>query len=379
MVAFGGGRAWVSRALDELGQNTEEAFEVIVVDNGGSEDGDIPDDDRNVEVVRNNENVGFGVASNQGAARVRGDVLCFLNTDALVQPGWLPPLLERIREPSVGAVFPAKLNLDGTMQEAGAFVTGQAHSYVFGDGDDADHPQYRFPRDVDFGSAAAMCTTRRLFESVGGFDPVYRLAYFEDTDLCFRLRQRNLRAVFEPRSRVTHGRTVSATPADLADIYAANREVFLTRWRPLIEQRPSFDRLQADPRARLTARDFHAPDRVLLLGSAAETFALAKDLVSAHPRLRVTLLVSEIDTRRERELLESGVEVARPEHTHAWLKEREGHYSHILSPQDANWFQLRRSLRETQAQALFVDVSEIEDPLRREPLTAFTSRFGIAR
>ena len=86
------------------------------------------------------------------------------------------------------------------MQEAGAFITGQAHSYVFGAGDDPDSAEYRFSRDVDYGSAACVCMTRPCFESVGGFDPAYRVAYFEDVDLCFRLRDQGLRLVWEPRA-----------------------------------------------------------------------------------------------------------------------------------------------------------------------------------
>src|SRR5687768_3847593 len=129
MVAFGGGWAWVPKSLDALRRNTTASYEVILVDNGGVNE-PIRVADQNVRVIRNATNVGFGSASNQGASMARGGVLVFLNTDTLVEPGWLGPLLEQVGEADVGAVFPAKLNLDGTMQEAGAFVTGQAHAYV---------------------------------------------------------------------------------------------------------------------------------------------------------------------------------------------------------------------------------------------------------
>jgi GT2 family glycosyltransferase len=364
MVAFGGGWPWVPRALEALRRNTASAYEVILVDNGGAEDRSVPDGTR-VEIIRNQENVGFGPGSNQGAARARSDIVCLLNTDVLVEPGWLAPLLDLVRDSGVGAVFPAKLNIDGTMQEAGAFVTGDANAYVFGDGDDPDLPEYCFPREVDFGSGAGMCMTRRCYESVGGFDPAYRIAYYEDADLCFRLREKGLRLVYEPRSRVIHARSVSAPPAELADVYSANRKVFLSRWRSAIEQRPVFEQLRADGRVRCAARDLHADDRVLLLGAADATRRLAVDLASARPRARVTLLVENIDRPAERALLESGVEVVQTERAQDWLAERAGHYSHILSPQDSKWLGLRTALRETQPQARFVDAAQVEGAAAR--------------
>jgi GT2 family glycosyltransferase len=359
MVAVGGGWPWVPRALEALRRNTASAYEVILVDNGGAEDRSVPDGTR-VEIIRNQENVGFGPGSNQGAARARSDIVCLLNTDVLVEPGWLPPLLELVQDSSVGAAFPAKLNIDGTMQEAGAFVTGDANAYVFGDGDDPDSPEYGFPREVDFGSAAGMCMTRRCYESAGGFDPAYRIAYFEDADLCFRLREQGLRLVYEPRSRVLHARSVSAPPSELADTYSANRKVFLSRWRAMIEQRPVFDELRADARLRCAARDLHAHDRVLLLGAADATLRLARDLAMKHPGARVTLLAEEIDRLAERALLWSGVEVVRSERAQDWLVERTGHYSHVVSPQDGEWLGLREALCETQPQAVFVDAASVE-------------------
>jgi GT2 family glycosyltransferase len=359
MVAFGGGWQWAPRALGALRRNTAPGYEVILVDNGGAKDRSVRDE-TNVEIIRNKENVGFGPGSNQGAARARSDVICLLNPDVLVEAGWLMPLLELVHNSGVGAVFPAKLNIDGTMQEAGAFVTGDANAYVFGDGDDPDSPEYGFPREVDFGSAAAMCMTRRCYETFAGFDPAYRIGYYEDADLCFRLREQGLRLEYEPRSRVIHARSVSAPSTDLVDVYSTNREVFLSRWRSVIEGRPVFDQLRADARVRCAARDLHARDRVLLLGTDGTTRRLARDLAQADPRARVTLLVEQIDRPAERELLRSGVEVVETERAEDWLVERVGHYSHILSPQDAKWFGLRTVLRETQPQARVVDVGDVE-------------------
>jgi GT2 family glycosyltransferase len=357
MVAFGGSWPWVRRALDALRHNTPESYEVILVDNGGCRDHSSPGG-ANVELVQNKENVGFGPASNQGAARARGDVLCLLNPDVLVEPGWLGPLLERAHEAGVGAAFPAKLNLDGTMQEAGAFVTGEGNAFLFGDGEGADAPQYAFRREVDFGSAAAMCMTRSCFISAGGFDPAYRIAYYEDADLCFRLRTQGLRLVYEPRARVLHARSVSAPPAELTDVYAANRRVFLSRWEAVIEDRPKWEEIDTNPRVRLEARDLHASDRFLVLGADDAIQRLASELASALPRALVTLIVEQIDPSSVRALLGSGVEVVQVRDARPPLVERAGHYSHVVTVHKETPRSLWSVLRETQPDAPFLDAAE---------------------
>jgi GT2 family glycosyltransferase len=366
IVTFGGGWRWVPHALAALRRNTPEPYEVILVDNGGGFDGRALD--QSVVAVRNERNVGFGPASNQGAARARGEVLCLLNPDTFVEPGWLAPLLERVHEPDVGAVFPAKLNLDRTMQEAGAFVTGEAHSYVFGDGEDPDAPEYAFPREVDYGSAAAACMTRSCFLAAGGFDPAYRLAYYEDTDLCFRLRQQELRLVYEPRSRVLHVGGISASSADRSGLSAANREVFLNRWETAVEQRPRWEQLRTDVRARLQARDFHARDRVLVLGADALAQRAARGLASAHPRARVTILAGEVEPSSRCFLHGSGVEVVETPRQEL-LRERVDHYSHVLSFGEIRP-ELRRAVRDTQPHALYV-------PAEDEAIAALSSRLAL--
>jgi GT2 family glycosyltransferase len=334
MVAYGRGWRWVARALDALHRNTAEPNEVILVDNGGADAGDRVVPEGRYRVVRNRENVGFGPASNQGAELARSPTICFLNTDVLVEPGWLSPLLEALNDGRTGAVFPAKLNLDGTMQEAGAFVTGEGLSYVFGDGEDPNSPEHLFPREVDFGSAACMCMTGQVFAAACGFDDIYRLAYYEDADLCFRLRQRGLRPAYEPRSRIRHARSVSAPASELNEVSGTNRRAFIDRWAKTVAGRPTLDELQQNPVARIAARDFHATERILVVddeadGSAADA---ASRLATRHPTARVTLLTKAIDGTTAERPLAAGVEVGDVDDQEKWLANRRGHYSIVVRP-----------------------------------------------
>jgi GT2 family glycosyltransferase len=378
MVAFGGSWDWAARALNALRRNTSEPYEVILVDNGGRPDRSIRGH-TGVRIIRNDANIGFGPASNQGAAHGRADAICFLNADAFVEPGWLPPVLERLADTRVGAVVPMKLNVDGSLQEAGAFVTGEAHAYVFGDGENPDAPEHNFARDVDFGSAACMAITRERFASTGGFDPAYRLAYYEDADLCFRLREDGLPPLFEPRSRVTHVRTVSTAAATLADVYSANRKVFLSRWKRAIVERPTFEQLRNDARVQLAARDLHASDRILLVDGIDPVMQrLAAKLASEHPSLRVTLLTEQIDASTQRRLLRAGAEVVSSVQEDEWLADRAGHYSHVVAAQHARSLRLRTLVEETQSQARMVDLRRLERAAQAGPLGEFVRTLGTA-
>jgi GT2 family glycosyltransferase len=94
VVTYGNGDTVIS-ALESLAANTHPCYELIVIDNASSDGTGALLEDRLVgaTVVVNEENLGFASGSNQGAALASGRYLCFLNPDAFVEPGWLPPLL----------------------------------------------------------------------------------------------------------------------------------------------------------------------------------------------------------------------------------------------------------------------------------------------
>ena len=120
LIVTHGAQALTERAVDALVANTEEPFELIIVDNHSDE----PmrrwlSELRDGKVIFNDGNRGFGPAVNQGAALARGEYLLLLNSDAFVHPGWSKPLLEALQEDAVGAAFPCLLHPDGSLQDAG--------------------------------------------------------------------------------------------------------------------------------------------------------------------------------------------------------------------------------------------------------------------
>jgi GT2 family glycosyltransferase len=364
MVTYGGGETALD-AVEALVKETDPCYELIVVDN------DSPDDTADLltagltgaRIVRNEDNVGFARGSNQGAELATGSHLCFLNPDAFVQPGWLQPLLEVFkRTPLAGAVLPLFLHPDGRVQEAGSAVDAQGAAMAIGDGDDPRSFEVRFTRTVDYGSAACLVVRADLFREVGGFDPVYSPAYYEDADLCFKLADRGFASVYEPRSRVVHIRGGSSAKAEA--LMVANRDVFADRWRERLDRRRP---LRCDPsnrRLQLAARDAENLERILVIddrvphhdrGSGDPRMArMLAELVDLWPQARVTLLAADPRNaeRYALPLLENGIEVATAdERFDLWLAERRAHYSVVMVSRASNIDRFDHFLRKTQPQA----------------------------
>jgi len=349
---------WARRALRALLEHTEACYELIVVDNG-STDGTTDLLTRELEqatLVLNERNRGFGPANNQGAAHAVGQYLLFLNNDALVCRGWLPPLLERIdSDERIGAVGPRLLNLDGSLQIAGALLARSGSTLELGYGDAADAPEYRFPRVVDYLSGACLLVRRAAFNEVGGFDPVYALAYFEDADICLSLAARGYRVVYEPRSSVTHVRGASPRDDVLSSLAPRNRSIFRRRWSQVLASRP-LSPLASSRRRTLAARDAPARERILLVGEWLEP------LVGAAAAARLTLIAKgDLGPVAER-LLAAGVEVVSDiEDWRAWFEERRFHYDTVVAREQDG--QLEDLIRRTQPQAARISPEGTEDAL----------------
>lgn len=363
-----GGIDWLRRSLDALSANTDGDCEVIVVDSASPDD--TPLELRALDGIRPillDENVGFGRASNEGAEAARGETLCFLNVDALPEPGWLPPLLERLEEPRVGAAFPMLLNLDGTVQEAGSVVDALGWAHTIGAGANPNDLAVRFARSIDYGSAACMLVDRDVFLALGGFDPVYGLGYYEDADFCFKLRDAGLRAFYEPRSRVVHARHGSSSGERARELMLANRGHFYGRWATALADRPRTTEIETSRRHAIAARDADALDRILVIddrvpfadrGSGDPRMAkLLLELADLWPDARVTMLAAipdEIDRYAE-PLLRRGIEVACPVGRWGeWFSERLFHYSLVIVSRPQNAERFGGWLHETQPQALRV-------------------------
>lgn len=247
-------------------------FEVIVVDDGSS-------DATAIEVPRiggvrfhkNPENLGFIGACNAGAALARGKYLFFLNNDTAVQPGWLEPLVDTFSTfERVGLVGSKLVYPDGRLQEAGGIVFKDGSGWNYGRFDHPDDPRYDYPREADYCSGAAILIEKTLFDSFGGFDALYKPAYYEDTDLAFKVRAAGLRVIYQPASKVIHFEGVTGgtdTSSGTKRYQVINQAKFLERWREALARQPE----PTDHAGIWRAATHRAQGRILLIDATTPT------------------------------------------------------------------------------------------------------------
>lgn len=190
----------VQRLLDSDGVDVD----VVLVDNGCTSPPLAPlaQTDR-VTLLAPGNNTGFTGGCNLGASVAQGDVLCFVNSDALVEKDALRALAAAV-SPSDVALACASVRLEQDRQvlnSAGNPVHVLGLSWAGFFGEPAAAHQER--RDVASASGAALAVRRGTWELLGGFTEEF-FAYCEDTDLSIRAWQRGLRVVFEPSAVVLH-------------------------------------------------------------------------------------------------------------------------------------------------------------------------------
>ena len=208
------GRRHLERYLPSVVAHTEGDAEVVVADNGSTDDSlqwlrlNYPD----VRVIRLDRNYGFAGGYNRALREVASEYVLLLNSDVEVTAGWWQPLVEVLdTESDVAAVAPKLLaDMERTKFEyagaAGGFIDYLGYPFCRGrilSNVEEDRGQYDNRRDIFWASGAAMCCRREVFESLGGFDEDF-FAHMEEIDLQWRMQLAGWRIVVEPKSVVYH-------------------------------------------------------------------------------------------------------------------------------------------------------------------------------
>lgn len=143
-----------------------------------------------------NQNGGFAVAINHGAARARGRYLLLLNSDILPRaPGWLGELLKTAAvRPDLGCLGARLLYANGQIQHAGVTrpKSGQPPIEIRYQGLPAEHPPAGRSGPVEAVTGACLLISRELFATLGGLDEGFIVGDYEDIDLCLKCQERGL-------------------------------------------------------------------------------------------------------------------------------------------------------------------------------------------
>ena len=199
--------------------------EVVVVDNA-SHDGSLGilrsalARDRRLQIIRNEENLGFAAGCNIGVRACSGRYLLFLNPDARLEEVALERMLQAlVSAQDVGMVGGLLCNPDGSEQPGGrrvlptprrAFVRAfglaslaRLSPRLFSDFLLHGEPLPDKPVAVEAISGACMMVKRQAMEEVGLWDEGYFL-HCEDVDWCMRFSRNGWKTLFVPQARIVH-------------------------------------------------------------------------------------------------------------------------------------------------------------------------------
>lgn len=189
---------FLKQCLRSIRKNTR--WEVIVVDN-------------------DKENIGYGAGCNRGAANAKGKYLLFLNPDTVILEDALEKMVQFVEENPRTAVLGPKIYQNFQKEKflsfcrfpdplTSLFVFSPIKSFW------QDNPffsRYVYWEnkkengilDVEAVAGAAILVRKEAFEKVGGFDENFFL-YFEENDLCRRIKKQGGRIVYFPEAKIIH-------------------------------------------------------------------------------------------------------------------------------------------------------------------------------
>ncbi len=369
--------AYTLTCLECLTAHADEDCEIILVDNGSTDEtaGLLARID-NALVISNRENIGFLQACNQAADRAKGDWLLFLNNDTQILPVFLSALL-RAGESTAqcGAVGGRLILPDGTLQEAGSIIWNDGSCAGYGRGDDPFKPEYSYLREVHYCSGACLLVKKRHFEQAGRFDEQYAPAYYEETDLCMKLREMGLKVIYQPAAALIHYEFGSSPSREqVRRIHVRNMEKFHRKWARRLTAHPSSSEDTLGCREILVA----GKKRILVVDDLIPDPALGSGFPRTHLIVRlladlghaVTFYPLQFPERREpvtHELQQRGVEVmyareGAPLDFESFLSSRLTHYDALWISRPHNMEQLGPVLKRMapdlqliyDAEALFV-------------------------
>ena len=208
--------------LSSLLDDPQPGYELIVVDNGSSDDSAcmIRHEFPAIQLIENGQNDGYARANNLGIRSSRGRYLLLLNSDTLVPAGALPRLIDFMEQhPEAGACGPRLVRADGKPQSY-AFGGDPTLGYLLRRG--VSQLLLRRPLHdwamgatlpVDWVSGACLLARRAAVEQAGLLDERFFM-YFEDNDWCLRIRKAGWNVYYCPAAEIMHlgGQSLARNP-----------------------------------------------------------------------------------------------------------------------------------------------------------------------
>ena len=237
---------YTKRCLEGLLRSMHRPLEVIIVDNGSTDDTPAllrayaAEGERRgaaFKLIFNKTNRGASTARNQGIDAAVGEYVAFLDNDVVIRTlTWMERMMEAFKQnPKVGIITP-KLIFPfppNPIQCAGAEVSPTGRVNFTGRGEPNDLPQYNRSRSVQCAISASWMVRAEVIRKAGYFDEYFNPVQYEDIDYCYRVRHLGYRVLYIPSVEMYHFENVTtAMSSGLNNRYllVKNGMKFKERW-----------------------------------------------------------------------------------------------------------------------------------------------------
>lgn len=228
------------KSIDE--RSTYKNYEIIIIENNSEEKKTFDfynklEKNPRIKTVIWEKEFNYSAINNYGASFAKGEYLLLLNNDVeVISPDWLQEMLMFVQREDVGAAGAKLYYPDDTIQHAGVIVglggvAGHSHKY-FAKDSLGYFARTVVAQDLSAVTAACLMVKKSIFDSLGGFDPGFRVA-FNDVDFCMKIRQAGYLIVFTPYAELYHYESLSRGAEDTQEkVERFNGEInrFKERW-----------------------------------------------------------------------------------------------------------------------------------------------------
>lgn len=176
----------------------------------------------NIRLIRNNKNLYFAAGNNKAIKEAKGDYICLLNYDTVVEPNFIEKMVDFLEKtPDAGMITPKiKIQKDRSiLWNAGAYLNFRSGIIIGNRGYleyDPYNRKYNQIEEIGFAPGTAVIFRKEIIEKVGLMDEIF-LMYHEDPDWNLRAQKAGFKSYYVPTTIVYH---------DVSRIGNKNREFF---------------------------------------------------------------------------------------------------------------------------------------------------------
>ena len=244
----------LKKCLESLYEETKYSnFEIVLVNHETSESSALKvitefGLKENFEVVNFSGDFNFAAMINRAAEVANGDLFVLLNNDTeIFDAGWLRELVAQVSRPEVGIAGALLLFGDGTIQHAGIHpglggLMGHGHKHLPGDSS-GYFSRLKAVHEVAAVTGACLAIEKATWFDLSGLDEENLAVAYNDVDLCLKVRQKNLKVIFTPFSKVFHHESVSRGIDDTPDRNTRLQneiQVMQERWGDMLNHDPAY-------------------------------------------------------------------------------------------------------------------------------------------